>query len=152
MSQIFSASLNSGSLLTNVEKTHLQIRDKLLQICHIFPHDNLTDFSISDMDRQFTTKIFTDFDETHVRRERNKARDLRNSQWWKRRCAKGVCHYCNCPSPPGELTMDHIVPISRGGRSTKGNIVPCCKICNSKKKQLLPMEWEEYVNAAHSES
>jgi 5-methylcytosine-specific restriction protein A len=44
-----------------------------------------------------------------------------------------------------ELTMDHIVPIARGGRSTKGNVVPACKSCNTKKKQLLPMEWEDYL-------
>jgi 5-methylcytosine-specific restriction endonuclease McrA len=42
--------------------------------------------------------------------------------------------------------MDHIVPISRGGKSVKGNVVPSCKECNNKKKQLLPMEWEKYIN------
>lgn len=41
--------------------------------------------------------------------------------------------------------MDHIVPIIRGGRSTKGNVVAACKACNTKKKYLLPMEWEEYL-------
>jgi 5-methylcytosine-specific restriction endonuclease McrA len=41
--------------------------------------------------------------------------------------------------------MDHIVPIARGGRSTKGNLVPACKQCNNKKKQLLPMEWKSYL-------
>ncbi len=45
--------------------------------------------------------------------------------------------------------MDHIVPIARGGKSTKGNIVPACKDCNNKKKQLLPMEWEEYLQDYH---
>lgn len=84
-------------------------------------------------------------DEDAARRERNKARELRASQWWKRRCAKGECHYCGQPVPARDLTMDHIVPVSRGGKSTKGNVVPCCKECNNKKKQLLPMEWEEYL-------
>jgi 5-methylcytosine-specific restriction endonuclease McrA len=41
--------------------------------------------------------------------------------------------------------MDHVVPISRGGKSTKGNIVPACKECNTKKNSLLPIEWEEYL-------
>ena len=86
-----------------------------------------------------------DLDDAQVRRERRKARTLRESQWWKRRLAKGVCHYCGCQTPPSELTMDHIVPIARGGRSTKGNVVTACKTCNNKKKQLLPMEWQEYV-------
>jgi 5-methylcytosine-specific restriction endonuclease McrA len=91
-----------------------------------------------------------DVDETHVRREKQKARELRGSQWWKRRLAKGTCHYCKRPIPPKELTMDHIVPISRGGKTTKGNVVPCCKTCNNKKKYLLPMEWEVYLHALQS--
>jgi 5-methylcytosine-specific restriction enzyme A len=86
-----------------------------------------------------------DLEGEDIRRERQKARDLRTSQWWKRQCAKGRCHYCSCEFPPRDLTMDHIVPIARGGRSTKGNVVTCCKACNTAKKQLLPMEWEAYL-------
>ncbi|MCF8037587.1 MAG: HNH endonuclease [Desulfobacteraceae bacterium] len=82
-------------------------------------------------------------DETEIRREKAKARELRASQWWKRKCAKGVCHYCGRQVPPGELTMDHIVPIARGGKSTRGNVVPCCKACNTRKKDQLPMEWTD---------
>lgn len=86
-----------------------------------------------------------DWDDKAIRAERNKARELRHSQWWKRRIAKGICHYCQAPTPPKELTMDHILPLSRGGRSTKGNLVPCCKECNTQKKQLLPVEWAQYL-------
>jgi len=86
-------------------------------------------------------------EEEDLRRERQKARELRQSQWWKRRLAKGRCHYCGRPVVPAELTMDHIVPIARGGRSTKGNVVPACKDCNNRKRQLLPMEWEAYLQA-----
>jgi 5-methylcytosine-specific restriction protein A len=86
-----------------------------------------------------------DLDEGRIKAERQAARQLRNSQWWKRKCAKGVCYYCGRSTPPGELTMDHIVPLARGGRSTKGNLVPACKTCNNQKKQLLPMEWEAYL-------
>ncbi len=86
-----------------------------------------------------------DLADSEIRRERQIARDLRESQWWKRRLAKGVCHYCGRSTPPKELTMDHIVPVSRGGKSTKGNVVPACKDCNTAKKQLLPMEWQQYL-------
>jgi 5-methylcytosine-specific restriction endonuclease McrA len=88
-----------------------------------------------------------DLDEGRIKSERRKARDLRHSQWWKRKCAKGRCHYCGSSTPPGELTMDHIVPLARGGRSTKGNLVPACKACNNQKKQLLPMEWDTYLDS-----
>ncbi len=92
-----------------------------------------------------------DLDDAAIRRERAKARELRASQWWKRKLAKGVCGYCGRPTPPRELTMDHIVPLSRGGRSTKGNVIPACKTCNTKKKQLLPMEWAAYLNSRFEE-
>ena len=36
--------------------------------------------------------------------------------------------------------MDHLVPIVRGGKSTKGNLVPSCKACNSERKYRLPFE------------
>lgn len=84
-------------------------------------------------------------DDDGLKRERARARELRESQWWKRRLAKGVCHYCGGRVAPRDLTMDHIVPVSRGGKTTKGNVVACCKGCNTAKKQLLPMEWEDYV-------
>jgi len=85
------------------------------------------------------------FDDTDIRREKEKARRLRSTQWWKRKCAKGVCHYCGRPVRPADMTMDHIVPLSRGGKSTKGNLAACCKDCNTKKKNMLPMEWDEYI-------
>ncbi|MCD6292535.1 MAG: HNH endonuclease [Deltaproteobacteria bacterium] len=79
-------------------------------------------------------------DERHVKREREKARQLRHSQYWQRLLQKGLCHYCGGRFPAHELTMDHIVPVSRGGRSVKGNVVPCCKECNSRKMYKTPVE------------
>lgn len=79
-------------------------------------------------------------DDKHVAREKQKAKELRQSQWWKNAIAKGRCHYCGKTFPPDALTMDHVLPIVRGGKSTKGNIVPCCKQCNNDKKYLTPAE------------
>jgi len=47
--------------------------------------------------------------------------------------------------------MDHIVPVTRGGKASRNNVVPCCKECNSRKKYLLPMEWQEYLDRLHRE-
>ncbi len=85
-------------------------------------------------------------DEKYLKREKQKARLLRNSQWWKRKRSYGICHYCNNKFVPKELTMDHVIPIARGGRTEKSNVVPCCKECNTKKKHLLPTEWAEYMS------
>ena len=83
--------------------------------------------------------------EQDIKREKDKARDLRRTQWWKSRVAKGICHWCGGAFTPAELSMDHVVPLTRGGKSTRGNVVPACKECNSRKKYLLPIEWEEYL-------
>ena len=87
-----------------------------------------------------TLPFLVDISEEQIRRERQKARELRASQWWKRKRAAGVCHHCGAKYPPGDLTMDHLVPIIRGGKSTKGNLVPSCKQCNSERKHRLPFE------------
>ena len=79
-------------------------------------------------------------DPAQIAKERAKARELRRTNWWRAQIQKGVCHYCGGKFPPSELTMDHIVPLSRGGRSTKGNIVPCCKACNNDKKYTMPVD------------
>ena len=79
-------------------------------------------------------------DKSHISREKKKASDLRKTNWWTNVLQKGVCHYCRRKFSPGEITMDHIVPLSRGGKSSKGNIVPCCKECNNKKKYLTPVD------------
>jgi 5-methylcytosine-specific restriction endonuclease McrA len=85
--------------------------------------------------------------EEEIAREKQKARVLRESQWWKNRRGEGLCYYCRRRFPARELTMDHIVPIVRGGKSVKSNVVPCCKSCNSKKHYLLPAEWQEYMES-----
>ena len=79
-------------------------------------------------------------DPAHVKRERAKAKALRKSDWWKQQLAKGVCHYCGNTFRPDELTMDHILPVVRGGKSVKSNCVPSCKKCNNDKKYLTPAE------------
>jgi 5-methylcytosine-specific restriction endonuclease McrA len=82
-----------------------------------------------------------------IRREKERARELRKTRWWKNVVARGACHYCGVSFRPDELTMDHLVPIVRGGKSTRGNVVPACRECNSKKKYLLPIEWEEFLSS-----
>jgi 5-methylcytosine-specific restriction endonuclease McrA len=90
--------------------------------------------------------FISEVSEDDIRRERAKARELRRSPWWKRRIASGRCHYCGKSVPPGQLTMDHLVPLIRGGRSTKGNLVPACKECNTNKKHHLAFEWTPPAN------
>lgn len=84
-------------------------------------------------------------DEAMLRAERSKARELRRTRWWQQKTASGVCWFCGVRVGFHALTMDHVIPLARGGRSTKDNLVPCCKECNTKKKSSLPVEWDEYM-------
>lgn len=79
-------------------------------------------------------------DPARLKKEREKARELRKTGWWKNQLSKGVCHYCGQKFKADELTMDHVVPLARGGRSVKGNLVPSCMECNQKKRLETPAE------------
>jgi 5-methylcytosine-specific restriction endonuclease McrA len=89
----------------------------------------------------------SDVSEEDIKHERNAARVFRQSAWWKNKLSRGRCYYCGAQLPPKELTMDHIVPIIRGGRTVKSNVVTACKGCNNRKKNLLPIEWDEYLSS-----
>ncbi|HTL12120.1 MAG TPA: HNH endonuclease [Bdellovibrionota bacterium] len=79
-------------------------------------------------------------DPARLRRERDKGRELKKSTWWRQKVAPGLCHYCGGEFAAAELTMDHIVPLARGGESKKGNVVPACRPCNQSKKLSTPAE------------
>lgn len=60
---------------------------------------------------------------------------------WKR--DKFICCYCgedlksefenNYPSPNTRITVEHLMPKSRGGSSSVDNLVTCCRECNQKQ-------------------
>lgn len=47
------------------------------------------------------------------------------------------CAYCKCT---GELTLDHFVPLSKGGTNTLGNLRLACAKCNNDKRDTDPRE------------
>jgi 5-methylcytosine-specific restriction endonuclease McrA len=49
-----------------------------------------------------------------------------------------TCQYCG--KHMRELTLDHVIPRSRGGQSTWENLVACCRACNARKGNRLPKE------------
>ena len=53
---------------------------------------------------------------------------------------RNTCQYCGVVLSSGELTLDHVVPRSRGGSSTWENLVACCHPCNRKKGNHLLVE------------
>ena len=51
----------------------------------------------------------------------------------------GRCAYCG--ETAARLQMDHVLPLSRGGRHSIGNVLPACKRCNNSKSSRLLIEW-----------
>lgn len=72
-------------------------------------------------------------DQDHIKRERRKAAEMRESQWWRQQLGHGNCYHCEKKYDKSQLTMDHLIPLARGGKSTKSNVVVSCKECNTKK-------------------
>tara|TARA_B100000676_G_C18051555_1_gene831537 strand:+ start:1703 stop:2263 length:561 start_codon:yes stop_codon:yes gene_type:complete len=57
------------------------------------------------------------------------------------------CQYCGGRLPVENLTFDHVIPRSRGGRTTWNNVVTACNACNLKKGNFLPNECSMKPNA-----
>ena len=49
------------------------------------------------------------------------------------------CMACDAPAPS---TVEHLVPVNRGGAHTIGNLAPLCQPCNSSKNDMLWIEWK----------
>lgn len=57
---------------------------------------------------------------------------------WKR--DKGLCCYCGCRVSMEEYTYDHVIPRSKGGKTSWTNIVVACLKCNHRKADRTPAE------------
>lgn len=77
-----------------------------------------------------------------IRRVRLLGADVRTvtERDWRRLCARydNRCAYCGASE---ELQKDHIIPITKGGRHSIGNLLPACKPCNSSKNDTLLVKW-----------
>jgi 5-methylcytosine-specific restriction endonuclease McrA len=56
------------------------------------------------------------------------------------RLLSAPCAYCGAKE---NITIDHVVPLARGGDHTIGNFLPACKTCNSRKRDSFIMEWRK---------
>lgn len=53
---------------------------------------------------------------------------------------RNTCQFCGRVFPASELTLDHVMPRSRGGHSSWENLVACCYQCNNRKGDRTPEE------------
>lgn len=74
---------------------------------------------------------------------------------WRK--AEGACHYCRratlrptkLPRPHSDLkaTIDHVVPLSKGGAVRGDNVVLACALCNNLKADMMPEDWAAFMAA-----
>jgi 5-methylcytosine-specific restriction endonuclease McrA len=78
-------------------------------------------------------------------KQRNRVARLHNAsgdfsiKYFKWLCEKleNVCVMCDKVFPQGKLTIDHMVPITKGGKNDNKNIQPLCGSCNARKGNKL---------------
>jgi 5-methylcytosine-specific restriction endonuclease McrA len=61
-------------------------------------------------------------------------RDLMIKYGWK-------CFYCDNVLTNKTRTIDHLIPLSKGGRHHIMNLMPCCRVCNTGKHAILYPVW-----------
>ena len=84
--------------------------------------------------------FFLPADLEHIKKEKAKAQKLKKSAWWSQQVKKEKCCYCGKKTPQKDLTMEHLTPLVRGGRTIKTNVAPACKKCNFSKKHKTLVE------------
>jgi hypothetical protein len=55
------------------------------------------------------------------------------------------CHWCKRRVPRKQRTVDHVIPLCRGGKHCVTNLVPACRRCNCRKKDKLPSEFLRFL-------
>jgi len=72
----------------------------------------------------------------------------RSNIYWR---DKLTCQYCGKTEDKRRMTLDHVIPKSRGGPKTWLNLVTCCVSCNQKKGDKTPSEASmELITTPHA--
>lgn len=85
-------------------------------------------------------ELFMPADTEHIKKEREKAKTLKKTDWWQNKLKAGKCHYCGKNFPKNALSMEHLTPLVRWGKTIKNNVVTACKKCNREKSHKTLVE------------
>lgn len=61
-----------------------------------------------------------------------------------------VCWYCQDPISLSKCEVDHIWPVSRGGKGSIGNLALTCKVCNRAKGDMPLIEFRAWLRRLKS--
>ena len=91
----------------------------------------------------------------HVANSKIKRRVAQEARTFKildkeyRKLYASPCAFCGTTE---KITMDHIIPISRSGNHSIGNLQPLCRSCNSSKKSRLVSEYKYYLSKLRNDN
>jgi hypothetical protein len=74
-------------------------------------------------------------------RDQKRARHTGVPSWWRDECLNSLGGKCAYACGRSATDLEHVLPITRGGKTTPSNLVPSCKWCNGKKQANDPSEW-----------
>lgn len=77
-----------------------------------------------------------------VREHKARRRKIRETVLWRE---KSRCAYCRCQLTMETMTLDHVVPRSKGGAFEVGNLIASCGPCNSAKGNQEGGKWSPAV-------
>ena len=121
-------------MIGNAKKEPKNLKKNLNNYCYLFEFSKvfLTKY-LYIIHFGFMTELFMPENSDLIKKEREKAKKLKKTRWWREKIQKGLCYHCGKNFNPKELTMDHLTPLVRGGKTGKNNVVTSCRKCNSQK-------------------
>ena len=81
----------------------------------------------------------------YIHKKRANGGDLTNEQM-ERVLLSTHCYWCKTPLDNIVSHVDHLVPISKGGKHTVSNVALTCQSCNNSKKNIMPDKFQKIIN------
>lgn len=100
-------------------------------------------YTYEELERNLKSPLYDTIKEYWAERERRKLKTTKKRTLKK--SAQCTCAMCHAVLKPGELTIDHIIPVSKWGRSEPWNLQVLCNKCNKSKKDVTPDNWKDLV-------
>lgn len=146
---------NKERILNNRKNYYQNNRDRLLENQKEYYHNN-KEARVEYNKEYFRNNPHIGFNNRLKRKERLEnvcGSGITKKEWYEiMNSTDWTCFYCEeyIGNKNRKRTLDHIIPVSRGGPNTKENLIPSCKRCNCSKNDKIGNEWK-YFNSLPKE-
>jgi 5-methylcytosine-specific restriction endonuclease McrA len=104
---------------------------------------NPVPFRVRERERYRKHRLARIVSQRNIQARRAGAKGQITPEQWRRLLRRHhfLCFYCGEKLVPANRTLDHKIPLSRGGANTIDNVVPACRPCNQRKMRLTAREF-----------